>query len=116
MTPDVHAAQNEIANPTYDNDPAEEETTPSRANAADSWGQVPTKKASLEANAFYKAGLLGSLIPGPILKRKASMTMPRSDPPRAARGLPQRAGRIAGLIEVERWVARRSRPVSTNFG
>jgi porin len=47
MTPDVHAAQNEIANPTYDNDPIEEKTTPSRANAADSWGPVPTKKASV---------------------------------------------------------------------
>jgi hypothetical protein len=25
MTPDVHAAQNEIANPTYDNEPTEEQ-------------------------------------------------------------------------------------------
>ena len=44
MKPDVHAAQNEIANPTDDNDPNKEKTTPSRANAAESWGPVPTKK------------------------------------------------------------------------
>jgi hypothetical protein len=44
MTPDAHPAQNEVTNPTYDNDPNKEKTTPSRANAADSWGPVPTKK------------------------------------------------------------------------
>src|ERR1700752_971279 len=48
ITPDVDVAQNEVANPTYDNDPAKEKTTPSRANAADSWGPVPTKKDSLD--------------------------------------------------------------------
>jgi hypothetical protein len=53
MTPDVHAAQNEIANPTYDNDPIEEKTTPSRANAADSWGPGSNKKASLANLAPY---------------------------------------------------------------
>ena len=47
MTPDVEVAQNEIANSTYDNDRIEETTTPSRANIADSWGPVPTKKASV---------------------------------------------------------------------
>jgi hypothetical protein len=47
MTPDVDAAQNEIANPTHDNDPIKEKTTPSRANATDSWGPVPTKKLPL---------------------------------------------------------------------
>src|ERR1700749_1242598 len=39
-------AENEIASPIIDKDPSEERTTPSRANAADSWGPVPTKKAS----------------------------------------------------------------------
>jgi hypothetical protein len=53
MTPDVHAAQNEIANPTHDNDPIEEKTTPSRANATDSWRPVPTKKASVANLAPY---------------------------------------------------------------
>src|ERR1700732_3922663 len=47
MTPDVHAAQNQVANPTYDNDSIGETTTSSRATAADSWGPVPTKKASI---------------------------------------------------------------------
>jgi hypothetical protein len=47
MTPDADAAPNEVADPTHDNDPIEEKTTPSPANAADSWGPVPTKKASL---------------------------------------------------------------------
>jgi hypothetical protein len=47
MTPDADAAPNEVADPTHDNDPSEEKTTPSPANAADSWGPVPTKKASL---------------------------------------------------------------------
>src|SRR5258706_2869678 len=41
------SAQNQIANPTHDDDPIEENTTPSRATAADSWGSVPTKKASV---------------------------------------------------------------------
>jgi porin len=44
LKPDVHAAENEIANPTDENDPIEEETT---SSAGDSWGPVPTKKASL---------------------------------------------------------------------
>src|SRR5260370_8396276 len=43
---DVDAAQNEVADPTHDNDPIEEKTTPSPANAADSWGPFPTKKPS----------------------------------------------------------------------
>jgi hypothetical protein len=47
ITPDVDAAQNEIANPTYDNDPIKEKATHYRANAADSWGPVPTKKLLL---------------------------------------------------------------------
>src|SRR5437763_183498 len=50
---DVDAAQNEIANPTYDNDPNKEKTTPSRGNAADSWSPVPTKKASVANLAPY---------------------------------------------------------------
>ena len=49
----AHAAQNEIANPTCDNDPIKETTTPSGTNAADSWGPVPTKKASLANLAPY---------------------------------------------------------------
>jgi len=53
MTPDLDAAQNEIANPTHDNDPIEEKTTPSRANATDSWRPVPTKKASVANLAPY---------------------------------------------------------------
>jgi hypothetical protein len=53
MTPDVDAAQNEIANPTHDNDPIKERTTPSRANATDSWGPVPTKKTSVANLAPY---------------------------------------------------------------
>jgi len=52
MTPEVDA-ENEIASPTIDNDPNEERTTPSRANAADSWGPVPTKKASVANLAPY---------------------------------------------------------------
>ena len=32
MTPGVHAARNETANPTHDNDPVIEKTTPSRAS------------------------------------------------------------------------------------
>src|SRR6202521_1188783 len=47
MKPDVHAAENQICNPTDGNDPIEEKTTSSSATAADSWGPVPTKKASL---------------------------------------------------------------------
>jgi porin len=47
MKPDAHPAQNEIANPTDDNDPIEEKSASSRTTAADSWGPVPTKKASL---------------------------------------------------------------------
>jgi porin len=47
MTPDAEAAQNEVADPAHDNDPVNEKTTTSSANAADSWGPVPTKKASL---------------------------------------------------------------------
>jgi porin len=46
-------AQNESANPTYDNDPVKEKTTPSPGNAADSWGPVPTKKASVANLAPY---------------------------------------------------------------
>jgi porin len=53
MTPDVDAAQDEIANPTYDNDPIKEKTTPSPANAAGSWGPVPAKKASVANLAPY---------------------------------------------------------------
>ena len=45
MTPDVDVAQNDIANPTHDNDPIKEKTTPSRANAADSWGLSSNKKS-----------------------------------------------------------------------
>jgi porin len=44
MKPDVHAAENQIANSTDENDPIEEKTT---SSADDSWGPVPTKKASL---------------------------------------------------------------------
>jgi porin len=51
MTPDVDAGQNEIAKPTHDNDPIKEKTTPSRV--ADSWGPVPTKKASVANLAPY---------------------------------------------------------------
>jgi len=47
MKPDVHAAENQIANPTDENHPIEETTTVSRTTAADSWGPVPTKKISL---------------------------------------------------------------------
>jgi hypothetical protein len=53
ITPDVDAAQNEIANPIYDNDLIKEKTTPSRAKAADSWGSVPTKRASVANLAPY---------------------------------------------------------------
>jgi len=63
MKPDVHAAQNQIANPTHDNDPIEEKPTSSRATAAGSWGSVPTKKASV-------ANLAPALLPyfnnGPV--------------------------------------------------
>jgi porin len=47
INPDVRAAQNQITNPTYDNDSVEEKPTFSPATAGDSWGPVPTKKASL---------------------------------------------------------------------
>ena len=47
LKPDVHAAENQIASPTYENDPTEETITSPRATAADLWGPVPTKKASL---------------------------------------------------------------------
>jgi hypothetical protein len=47
ITPAVDAAQNEITNSTYNNDPINEKTTPSRVNAADPWGPVPTKKLPL---------------------------------------------------------------------
>lgn len=53
MTPDVHSAHNEIGDPTYDKDPIEEKTTSSRTNVADSWGPVPTKKASVANLAPY---------------------------------------------------------------
>ena len=44
MKPDVHAGENRIANPTNENELIEQKTAPS---ADDSWGPVPTKKASL---------------------------------------------------------------------
>jgi porin len=44
MTPDASAAGNQVANPTGENDPIEQTTTSSADN---SWGPVPTKKASL---------------------------------------------------------------------
>jgi len=47
IKPDVHAAENQIANPTHENDPTEETITSPRATAADPWGPVPTKKASI---------------------------------------------------------------------
>ena len=53
MTPDVDAGQNEIGNPTYDNDPIEVKTTPSGADAADSWGPVPRGRASVANLAPY---------------------------------------------------------------
>lgn len=46
-------AQNEVTNPAYDNDLIKEKTTSSRANAADSWGPVPTRKASVANLAPY---------------------------------------------------------------
>ena len=53
MTPDEDAAQNQIANPTYDNDPIGNKTTASSATTADPWGPVPTKKASVANLAPY---------------------------------------------------------------
>jgi hypothetical protein len=53
MKPDVHAVQNEIANPGDGNDPIEEKATPSGATAGESWGPVPTKKASVANLAPY---------------------------------------------------------------
>lgn len=47
MKPDVHAAQNQIANSTNDNDPTEGKVVSSPVTPADSWGAVPKKKASL---------------------------------------------------------------------
>jgi porin len=44
MTPDASAAGNQVANPTGENDPIEQTTTSSADN---SWGPVPTRKASL---------------------------------------------------------------------
>src|ERR1700730_15354491 len=41
MNPDVHAAENQIANPTNENEPIEPKTA---SSADDSWGPVPTKK------------------------------------------------------------------------
>lgn len=63
MTPDADVDQNEVTNPTHDNDPIKETTTPSHANAADSWGPVPTKKASVANLAPY---LLPYLNNGPV--------------------------------------------------
>src|SRR5882724_4486630 len=63
MKPDVHAAQDETANPTCDNDTNEDNDTSSGANASDSWGPVATKKASV-------ASLAPALLPyfnnGPV--------------------------------------------------
>src|SRR6201996_6989537 len=53
MTPDVDAAQNEITSPALDGNPNEERTTSSRASATDSWGPVPTRKASVANLAPY---------------------------------------------------------------
>src|SRR5258706_15785659 len=47
MKSDAHAAQNQIANPIYDNDPIVDEPTSTSAIAADSWGPVATKKTSV---------------------------------------------------------------------
>jgi porin len=47
MKTDAHAAENQIANPTDESDPVEEKTASSNATAANPWGPVPTKKASL---------------------------------------------------------------------
>src|ERR1700760_3243904 len=62
-TTDVSVAQNEVANSTHDNGPIGETTTPSSSGGADTWGQVPTKKASV-------ANLVPSLLPffnnGPV--------------------------------------------------
>jgi len=63
MKPDGHPAQDQIANPTHDNGPTEEETACSRTTEADSWGPVATKKASV-------ANLAPALLPffnnGPV--------------------------------------------------
>jgi porin len=63
MTPDVGAAQNEVDNPTYDNDSIEDKSTSSGTNAADSWGPVPSAKASVANLAPY---LLPYLNNGPV--------------------------------------------------
>jgi porin len=47
MKPDVHAAQDQIANPTHDNDPIGEKPASSPVTATDSWGPVATNKASV---------------------------------------------------------------------
>src|SRR5437879_13872814 len=52
-TADVYVAQNEIANPTHNNDPIGKKTTPSGSGAVDSLGPVPTKKASVANLAPY---------------------------------------------------------------
>src|SRR5260370_5379607 len=46
LKPDVHAAENQIANSTDENEPIEQKTT-SSSSVDNSWGAVPTKKASL---------------------------------------------------------------------
>jgi porin len=63
MTPDADAAHNEIVNPTFDHDPVKAKTTSPRANAPDSWGPVPTRKASVADLAPY---LLPYLNNGPV--------------------------------------------------
>ena len=52
-TSDAHAAQNKIATPPYDDDLIKETTTRSCSNASDSWGPVPTRKASVANLAPY---------------------------------------------------------------
>ncbi len=52
-TPDTHAAQTGVGGAAYDNDPIVGKTMPSAANAADSWGPVPTKKLSVANLAPY---------------------------------------------------------------
>jgi hypothetical protein len=46
LKPDVHAAENQIANSTDENEPIEQKPT-SSSSVDNSWGAVPTKKASL---------------------------------------------------------------------
>jgi hypothetical protein len=47
MKSDVHPAQDQIANPTHDNDPTEEKTACSHATEVGARGQVARKKASV---------------------------------------------------------------------